>query len=147
MQVQGAVAASRTPTKISPSFPNSLAYIIARIPRPSTSLKASYTKPEDGEEAGGPEHCLQRLDAWAFAEGGVFVWWKSSKANNPPSWEFNCIFYGEETCNTRKLEDRKMDRLSVNVSGTLSIKCRCSITCHTVPRLPRGKGDKCYLSA
>ena len=62
-----------------------------------------WTKPQDGEVFESPEHCLKRLNIWAFLEGGCFVTGRLRKDKG--TYEYPCAYYGELR-NKRDLEDR-----------------------------------------
>lgn len=62
-------------------------------------------KPVDGERFKSHELCLQRLNAYGFFEGCLFVTARQG-GQNTPHWYFRCKFHGAKSRNYRKLEDR-----------------------------------------
>ena len=61
-------------------------------------------EPQSGELFDSLEQCNRRLRGYAFAEGfDIIRQGGGTKAN--PSWRFFCVYHGERTRNTRKLED------------------------------------------
>ena len=62
--------------------------------------------PINGEEFQGPDHCLERLNAWGLFEGCAYVKGRTRPTNSTPNWLFQCIFHHERPQNRWKLEDR-----------------------------------------
>jgi hypothetical protein len=65
---------------------------------------AWLSPPQSGELFDDLDHCNRRLRGYAFAEGFDIVRQGGGTKANPSS-RFWCIFYGEKTRNSRKLED------------------------------------------
>lgn len=68
---------------------------------PSTWLQ----KPVNGERFDSPARCLERLNAFGFLEGALFVIGKSRQSTTP-TWEYWCQFHSAKTANKWHLEDR-----------------------------------------
>lgn len=62
-------------------------------------------KPVNKEVFESPRQCLERLNAYGFFEGCLFVSGRQRR-NGTPSWDYLCKFHGIETANKRRLEDR-----------------------------------------
>lgn len=86
--------------------PGCLEHHRAAVERTVNALPAVYLLPSySGEIFEGLEDCNRRLRGYAFTEGFDIVrQGGGTKAN--PSYRFKCLFYGINTQNYRKLEDR-----------------------------------------
>jgi hypothetical protein len=62
-------------------------------------------KPANGDRFESPQQCLERLNAYGFFEGCLFVTGKQ-RLDGTPSWELKCNFYGLQTSNKWHLEDQ-----------------------------------------
>lgn len=62
-------------------------------------------KPVNGERFDSPARCLERLNAFGFFEGALFVIGESRQSTTP-TWEYWCKFHSVKTANKWHLEDR-----------------------------------------
>lgn len=62
-------------------------------------------KPSSKERFESPQQCLERLNAYGFLEGCLFVTGRS-RSDGTPNFQYLCKFHGEKTANKRKLEER-----------------------------------------
>lgn len=71
-------------------------------------------KPTNGEQFESPAGCLERLIAYGFFEGSLFVSGKQ-RLDGTPSWEYWCKFHGLKTANKWRLEERVIQDLEGEV--------------------------------
>lgn len=62
-------------------------------------------KPVNDERFDSPDQCLERLNAYGFFAGCLFVSGNQRK-DKTKTWEYLCKFHGDKMANKRKLEDR-----------------------------------------
>ena len=107
-----------------------------------------WTKPQDGEVFESLEHCLKRLNIWAFLEGGCFVTGRLRKDKG--TYEYPCAYYGEPR-NKRDLEDRVVKEEDKIVSqrkrDTIHYRYGCEVLYYLSyrPQQFRRKGPKVFI--
>jgi hypothetical protein len=90
----------------------------AAVERIVNALPPSWLlHPQSGEIFDDLDYCNRRMRGYSLAEGFDVVR-KGGGSKDNPSWRFFCLYHGEKTKNTRKLEDR----VEMNEAGIITSK-------------------------